>query len=83
MPGRSWRAGKAIAAMESPKALMCPLEKGDRGIEIGHQMPGRSWRAGKAIAAMESPKAVIAPLKRGSGELIVERGASGFGTESQ
>ena len=34
-------------AMESPKALMCPLEKGVRGIEIGHQMPGRSWRAGQ------------------------------------
>ena len=33
-------------AMESPKALMCPLEKGVRGIETGHQMPGRSWRAG-------------------------------------
>ena len=28
--------------------LMCPLEKGVRGIEAGHQMPGRSWRAGKA-----------------------------------
>ena len=27
--------------------LMCPLEKGVRGIEAGHQMPGRSWRAGK------------------------------------
>ena len=27
---------------------MCPLEKGVRGIEAGHQMPGRSWRAGKA-----------------------------------
>ena len=24
---------------------MCPLEKGVRGIETGHQMPGRSWRA--------------------------------------
>ena len=39
---------------------MCPLEKGVRGIETGHQMPGRSWRAGKATqrwkatAAMES-----------------------------
>ena len=42
MPGRSWRAGKAIVAMESPKALMRPLEKGVRGIDIGHQMPGRS-----------------------------------------
>ena len=30
------------------EGLMCPLEKGVRGIEIGHQMPGRSWRAGKA-----------------------------------
>ena len=28
--------------------LMCPLEKGVRGIETGHQMPGRSWRAVKA-----------------------------------
>ena len=44
---------------------MCPLEKGVRGIETGHQMPGRSWRAGKAIAAMESPQALIAPLERG------------------
>ena len=35
MPGRSWRAWKAIVAMESPKALMCPLEKGVRGIKIG------------------------------------------------
>ena len=48
---------------------MCPLEKGVRGIETGHQMPGRSWRAGKAIAVMESPQALIAPLKRGSGGL--------------
>ena len=37
------------AAMESPKALMCPLEKGVRGIETGHQMPGRSWRAVAAL----------------------------------
>ena len=36
-------------AMESPEALMCPLEKGVRGIETGHQMPGRSRRAGKAV----------------------------------
>ena len=49
---------------------MCPLEKGVRGIETGHQMPGRSWRAGKP-AAMESPKALIAPLKRGAGGLKV------------
>ena len=34
------------------EGLICPLEKGVRGIEIGHQMPGRSWRAGKAFAAM-------------------------------
>ncbi len=27
---------------------MCPLEKGVRGIDTGHQMPGRSWRAGQA-----------------------------------
>ena len=27
--------------------LMCPLEKGARGIEIGHQMPGRSWQQGR------------------------------------
>ena len=29
------------------EGLICPLEKGVRGIEIGHQMPGRSWQAGK------------------------------------
>ena len=34
------------------EGLMCPLEKGVRGIETGHQMPGRSWQAGKAFAAM-------------------------------
>ena len=28
MPGRSWRAGKATAAMESPQALIAPLERG-------------------------------------------------------
>jgi len=50
--------------MESPKALMCPLEKGVRGIETGHQMPGRSWRAGKAIAAMESPQALMCPREK-------------------
>ena len=31
MPGRSWRAGKAIAAMESPQALIAPLERGSGG----------------------------------------------------
>ncbi len=46
---------------------MCPLEKGVRGIETGHQMPGRSWRAGKAIAAMESPQALMCPLEKGVG----------------
>ena len=30
------------------EGLMCPLEKGVRGIETGHQMPGQSWRAVKA-----------------------------------
>ena len=28
MPGRSWQAGKATAAMESPQALIAPLERG-------------------------------------------------------
>ena len=31
MPGRSWRAGKATAAMESPQALIAPLERGSGG----------------------------------------------------
>ena len=43
---------------------MCPLEKGVRGIETGHQMPGRSWRAGKPTA-MESPQALMCPLEKG------------------
>ena len=34
------------AAMESPQALMRPLEKGVRGIEIGHQMPAEEQRSG-------------------------------------
>ena len=33
-------------AMESPKALMCPLEKGVRGIETGLQMPAEEQRSG-------------------------------------
>mgnify|MGYP000080404258 CR=1 FL=1 len=33
MPGRSWRAGKAIAAMESPKALIAPLKRGSGGLK--------------------------------------------------
>ena len=33
MPGRSWRAGKAIAAMESPQALIAPLKRGSGGLE--------------------------------------------------
>ena len=45
-------------------------------------MPGRSWRAGVSCGDGE-PEGRDRPLKRGSGELIVERGASGFGTESQ
>ena len=32
-------------AMESPEALMCPLEKGVRGIEIDHQMPAEEQRS--------------------------------------
>ena len=33
-------------AMESPKAMMCPLEKGVRGIETGLQMPAEEQRSG-------------------------------------
>ncbi len=33
MPGRSWRAGEAIAAMESPQALIAPLERGAGGLK--------------------------------------------------
>ena len=59
---------------------MCPLEKGVRGIEIGHQMPGRSWRAGKAIVAMESPKALMCPLEKGDGG--INRNPRGFNKSS-
>ena len=61
MPAEEQRSGGMRSGAHG--GLMCPLEKGVRGIETGHQMPGRSWRAGKAIAAMESPKALIAPLE--------------------
>ena len=46
------------------EGLMCPLEKGVRGIEIGHQMPGRSWRAGKA-SGDGKPVGPDRPLERG------------------
>ena len=64
-------AGPELAGREShcgdgkPEGPDCPLEKGVRGIETGHQMPGRSWRARKAIVAMESPKAQMCPLETG------------------
>ncbi len=46
-------------------------------------MPGRSWRAGESCGDGE-PEGRDRPLEKGgAGELIVERGASGFGTESQ
>jgi len=45
---------------------MCPLEKGVRGIEIGHQMPGRSWRAGKA-SGDGKPAGPDRPLEKGVG----------------
>ena len=32
MPGRSWRAGEGIAAMESPQALIAPLKRGLGGL---------------------------------------------------
>ena len=51
-------------AMESPKALMCPLEKGVRGIETGHQMPGRSWRAGQTCGDGKSAGPDV-PLENG------------------
>ncbi len=35
---------------------MCPLEKGVRGIETGHQMPGRESHAEMARAAARSPR---------------------------
>ena len=41
MAGRESRV-----AMESPKALMCPLEKGVGGIETGHQMPAEEQQSG-------------------------------------
>ncbi len=46
--------------------LMCPLEKGVRGIETGHQMPGRSWRAGKPCGDGK-PEGPDRPLEKGVG----------------
>ncbi len=54
----------------------------DGGIEIltrHYQMPGRSWRAGESCGDGE-PEGRDRPLKRESGGLIVEHGASVFGT---
>ena len=41
MPGRSWRAGKAIAAMESPQALIAPLKRGLGGLNKASSDAGR------------------------------------------
>ena len=54
------------------EGLMCPLEKGVRGIEIGHQMPGRSWRAGKA-SGDGKPVGPDRPLERGGRENLTSR----------
>ena len=45
---------------------MCPLEKGVRGIETGHQMPGRSWRAGQPCGDGK-PVGRDRPLEKGVG----------------
>ena len=44
---------------------MCPLEKGVRGIETGHQMPGRSWRARKPCGDGK-PEGPDRPLEKGN-----------------
>ena len=67
MPGRSWRAGKAIAAMESPQALIAPLKRGSG--ELGQA----SSDAGRRTAKRWPPSSgahegLIAPLESGSGE---------------
>ena len=51
---------------------MCPLEKGDRGIEIGHQMPGRSWRAGLQRVDAK-PVGPDRPLENGDGGDLTSR----------
>ena len=47
MPAEEQRSGGMRSGAHG--GLMCPLEKGVRGIETSHQMPGRSWRAGKPL----------------------------------
>ena len=59
--------------------LMCPLEKGVRGIETGHQMPGRSWRAVKA-SGDGKPVGPDRPLGKGDGE--INRNPRGFNKSS-
>ena len=54
--------------------LMCPLEKGVRGIEAGHQMPGRSRRAGKGRPCGDGkPAGPDRPLEKGVGRIKKER----------
>ena len=45
MPAEEQRSGGMRSGAHG--GLMCPLEKGVRGIETSHQMPGRIWRAGQ------------------------------------
>jgi len=64
MPAKEQRSGGMSSGAHG--GLMCPLEKGVRGIETGHQMPAGAGGS-EGHAAMESPQALIAPLERGMG----------------
>ena len=74
MPAEEQRSGGMRSGAH--EGLMCPLEKGVRGIEIGHQMPGRSWRAGKA-SGDGKPAGPDRPLEKGVGGIKQEACPSG------
>ena len=63
MPAEEQRSGGMRSGAHG--GLMCPLEKGVRGIETGHQMPGRSWRAG--AGGQGKPVGPDRPLGKGVG----------------
>ena len=64
MPAEEQRSGGMRSGAHG--GLMCPLEKGVRGIETSHQMPGRSWRAGQARGDGK-PAGPDRPLGKGDG----------------
>ena len=84
MPGRSCRAWKATAAMESPQALIAPLERGSGGFNksSSDDRPGPGICGSKYVEDAKAARSVRVwdrvPMKNKVGGIKkLTRGASG------